>query len=101
MFKIGENETKISVTTWNGTVKVHFRKFYQSKFDSKKFYPSKQGIALTVEEWQDLKQLITEVDEVIAFSKIMLESEERRLKDNLESMKNKWGKKIILMSTML
>ena len=73
MFKIGEGETKISVTTWNGSVRVHFRKFYQSKFDRKKFYPSKQGIALTLKELNDLKTLITQVDEVVDCTKIMLD----------------------------
>ena len=38
MFKIGEGETKVSVTTWKDVVRVHFRKFFQSKFDRKKFY---------------------------------------------------------------
>ena len=35
MFKIGDAETKISVTTWNGAVRIHFRKFYHSKFNHK------------------------------------------------------------------
>ena len=47
MFQIGDRETKISVTAWKGTVKVHLRKSFQSSFDRRKFYPSKQGIALT------------------------------------------------------
>ena len=75
MFRIGDNETKISVTTWNNAVKVHFRKFFQSKFDRKKFYPSKQGIALTLAEWKDLKTLISQVDEVIDCSEIMLKND--------------------------
>ena len=54
-------------------MRVHFRKFYQSKFDRRKFYPSKQGIALTLQEWDDLKSLFTQVDEVVSCSKIILE----------------------------
>lgn len=54
-------------------MKVHFRKFYESKFEPRKFYPSKQGIALTLKEWNDLKKLITQVDEVVDCTKIMLE----------------------------
>jgi len=73
MFKIGDAETKISVTSWNGSVRVHLRKFYQSKFDRRKCYPSKQGIALTLKEWNDLKALFTQVDEVIECTNIMLE----------------------------
>ena len=73
MFKIGEGETKISVTTRNGSVRMHFRKFYQSKFNRKKFYPSKQGNALTLKEWNDLKTLITQVDEAVDCTKIMLD----------------------------
>ena len=83
MFKIGDAETKISVTTWNGSVRVHFRKFYQSKFYRRKFYPSKQGIALTLKEWNDLKTLITQADEVVDCTKIMLEDvEEGRMQMN-------------------
>lgn len=83
MFKIGDAETKISVTTWNGSVRVHFRKFYQSKFNRRKFYPSKQGIALTLKEWSDLKALITQVDEVVDCTKIMLEDvKEERMEMN-------------------
>ena len=83
MFKIGDTETKISVTTWNGSVRVHFRKFYQSKFDRKKFYPSKQGIALTLKEWNDLKALVTQVDEVVDCTKIMLDdAKEERMEMN-------------------
>ena len=37
MFQIGDRETKISVTAWKGTVKVHLRKFFQSSFDRRKF----------------------------------------------------------------
>lgn len=83
MFKIGDTETKISVTTWNGSVRVHFRKFYQSKFNRRKFYPSKQGIALTLKEWNDLKALVTQVDEVVDCTKIMLEDvKEERMEMN-------------------
>ena len=83
MFKIGDAETKISVTTWNGSVRVHFRKFYQSKFYRRKFYPSKQGIALTLKEWNGLKTLITQVDEVVDCTKIMLEDvQEERMQMN-------------------
>ena len=83
MFKIGAAEMKISVTTWNGSVRVHFRKFYQSKFSRKRFYSSKQGIALTLKEWNDLKTLITQVDEVVNCTKIMLEDvKEERMEKN-------------------
>ena len=43
MFKIGDTETKISETTWDGLVRVHFRKFYQSKFNRKKVLPFQAG----------------------------------------------------------
>ena len=73
MFKIGDAETKISVTTWNGAVRIHFRKFYHSKFNHTKWYPLRQGIALTLEEWRDLKALIQEVSLVATCTQIMLD----------------------------
>ena len=79
MFHIGESQTKISVTSWNGSVRVHFRKFYQSKFDRKKFYPSKQGIALTLKEWRDLKALVSEVDEMVECTQIMLDGDDNEV----------------------
>ena len=79
MFKIGDAETKISVTTWNGAVRVHFRKFYQSKFDRRKFYPSRQGIALTLMEWRDLKALVSEVDEMVECTQIMLDGDDNEI----------------------
>ena len=76
MFQIGERETKISVTAWKGTVKVHLRKFFQSSLDRRKFYPSKQGIALTLKEWEDLKKVISDVDQVIDFTLFMIEEKQ-------------------------
>ena len=73
MFKIGEGETKISVTTWKGAVRVHFTRFFQSKLDRKKFYPSLQGIALTVDKWTDLKSMINNIDEVVTCSTFILD----------------------------
>lgn len=64
---------KISVTTWNGAVRIHFRKFYQSKFNHTKWYPSRQGITLTLEKWRDLKALIQEVSLVATCTQIMLD----------------------------
>lgn len=66
---------QISVTTWNGAVRVHFRKCYQSKFDHRKFYPSKQGIAPTVKQCENLKKVISEVDEMVKCSQIMLNTD--------------------------
>ena len=72
MLKIGEDEIKISVTTREGAVRVHFSKLFQRNFGRKKIYPSRQSIALTVEEWTDLKAMITNVNEVVACSTFKL-----------------------------
>ena len=37
IFKIGDAETKISVPAWNGSVRVHFRKF---NYNRRQSYPS-------------------------------------------------------------
>ena len=95
MFQIGERETKISVTTWNGQVKVHFRKFFQSSFDRKKFYPSKQGIALTLKEWSDLKALIADVDETISCTSFCLEE----MKEQAEQQDRKISYNIFILYT--
>ena len=76
MFQIGDRETKISVTAWKGTVKVHLRKFFQNSFDRRKFYPSKQGIPLTLKEWEDLKKVISDIDQVIDCTQFMIEKKQ-------------------------
>lgn len=82
MFKLGTSDAKINVTTWRGKVQIHVRKYFQSKYD-KKLYPSKQGIALTVQEWTDLKKQISVIDECIECSEYMLQEEAGRMKPKL------------------
>ena len=79
MFKLGTSDAKINVTTWRGKVQIHVRKYFESKYD-KKLYPSKQGIALTVQEWRDLKKQISVIDECIECSEYMLREEAGRMK---------------------
>ncbi|KAJ7358937.1 hypothetical protein OS493_020778 [Desmophyllum pertusum] len=76
MFRIGKNEDE-DLCLRPGIILLGciFRSFFQSTFDQKKFYPSKTGIALTLDEWQDLKTLIHQVDEVISCSKIIMEDD--------------------------
>lgn len=52
------------------------RKFFQSSFDQRKFYPSKQGIALTLKEWEDLKKVISDVDQVIDCTQFIIEEKQ-------------------------
>ena len=73
------NMFKLDLTTWRGKVQIHVRKYFESKYD-KKLYPSKQGIALTVHEWRDLKKQISVIDECIECSEYMLREEAGRMK---------------------
>ena len=79
MLKLGTPDAKINVTTWRGKFQIHVRKYFESKYD-KKLYPSKQGIALTVQEWRDLKKQISVIDECIECSEYMLREEAGRMK---------------------
>ena len=66
---------------WVG--KSAFQKILSKQVWPKKVYPSKQGIALTLKEWNDLKTLITQVDEVVDCTKIMLDDvKEERMEMN-------------------
>ena len=56
-------------------MRVHFSKFYQSKCNRTKWFPSRESIALTLKEWTDLKALSSEVDEVVKCSQIMLDTD--------------------------
>ena len=54
----------LSVNEWQGKVWVHIRTYMQLD-DVGKFIPTKKGIALTIDEWQCLKNQINEVDALI------------------------------------
>ncbi|KAJ7680351.1 transcriptional Coactivator p15-domain-containing protein [Mycena polygramma] len=61
---LGKNK-RATVRNFKGTTLLDIREFYVDKQsgDSK---PGKKGVSLTVEQWQELKQATTTLDELIA-----------------------------------
>ena len=64
-FSLGEKSDRmLTVTPFNGNVKVHIRQFYTNENGEKK--ACKSGIALSVEEFGEMVKLIPKVQENIA-----------------------------------
>lgn len=63
MFALGKRNIHISVVTWCGEVKVHFRQFTVDAYGRK--IPCTKGIALNVDEFIDLKANLNSIDESI------------------------------------
>ena len=60
---------KCTVGKWKGKLLVNLREYYTDK-NTNEEKPGKAGIALTVEQWNTLKELVDEIDsEVKAQSK--------------------------------
>ncbi len=59
-FSLG-NERYLVVSKWKGQTVINVRE-YQSYVGSDKLYPTKKGIALTVENWLDLKMAFDDIN---------------------------------------
>ena len=55
-WNVGARCIKASVKTYQGEVRVHLRHYAEDRV------PTKKGVALTAEEWQDVKLLIPNID---------------------------------------
>ena len=66
MWSLGPRNILVTVSEFAGVMKVHFRHYNQDP-TSQKLVPTKKGVALTRDEWEDLKQHITRVEEHIRY----------------------------------
>ncbi|NXX42661.1 TCP4 polymerase, partial [Tricholaema leucomelas] len=62
MFQIGKMRY-VRVSCFKGKVLVDIREFYTDKDGDKK--PGRKGIALSAEQWNQLKEIIPEVDAAV------------------------------------
>ena len=68
MFQLENSEKYISVNEWQGVTRVHIRHFFSSNGGAPgggELMPTKKGVALTISEWQALKNYIDEIDSQI------------------------------------
>ena len=56
---------------WNKQTNIHLKGFFRSNFNNN-LYPTKNGIVITIDEWNDLKSKIAEVDEVLQCTDALL-----------------------------
>ena len=70
MLQLANSDKYISVSEWQGVTRIHIRTYFNSNGDASggELKPTKKGVALTIEEWKDLKAYIDHVDAMIAFS---------------------------------
>lgn len=69
MFQLLLSDKYVSVSEWQGTTRIHIRTYFSSNGDapgSGELIPTKKGIALTIDEWNALKNYIDIVDAEIA-----------------------------------
>ncbi|BFZ61099.1 hypothetical protein YB2330_002157 [Saitoella coloradoensis] len=64
-WEIGGNFRRVSVEPFESQTLVSIRQFVHDETDPTKFYPTKKGISLTVEQWKVLKGCMTEIDEAV------------------------------------
>ncbi|NXG46070.1 TCP4 polymerase, partial [Psilopogon haemacephalus] len=62
MFQIGKMRY-VRVSCFKGKVLVDIREFYTNKDGDKK--PGRKGIALSAEQWNQLKEIIPEIDAAV------------------------------------
>ena len=71
MIQLGANDKYITVSEWQGVTRIHIRNYFNSNGDAGgggELIPTKKGVALTIDEWKDLKAHIDHIDAMIAFS---------------------------------
>lgn len=65
MYPIGINGTHLVACTYNEQVLVHIRVYSRAFKDAQKVFPTKRGIALQVEEWNELFGAIDAITAVV------------------------------------
>ena len=64
MLQLANSDKYLCINEWQGATQIHIQNYFKS--DSGQLIPTKKGIALTIEEWQELKMYISEIDVQIA-----------------------------------
>ena len=57
----GENSLNVSVKEYNGKTLIHIRHYFRNK-DSERWYPTKKGITLTLQEWDKFGDFFVDID---------------------------------------
>ena len=71
MIQLGASDKYISVSEWQGVTRIHIRTYFNNNENAAgggDLIPTKKGVALTIDEWKDLKAHIDHIDAMIAFS---------------------------------
>ena len=71
MIQLGASDKYISVSEWQGVTRIHIRTYFNNNGNAGgggDLIPTKKGVALTIDEWEDLKAHIDHIDAMIAFS---------------------------------
>ena len=69
-----ENSIRVMVKEFQGKIQVHIRHYYKTK-DEDRWYPTKKGVALSLEEWDKFNEEFAAID-----------SEVRRLRSQNEQV---------------
>ena len=69
-----ENSIRVMVKEFHGKIRVHIRHYFKTK-DEDRWYPTKKGVALSLEEWDKFNEKLATID-----------SEVRRLRSQNEQV---------------
>ncbi|GBC06752.1 hypothetical protein RclHR1_07010008 [Rhizophagus clarus] len=61
-FKLS-NKKRVTIREWKNMVLIDFREFFETK--DGKTQPTKKGISLQLEQWNKLKELVSDIDNEI------------------------------------
>ena len=64
LFHVGSRDVYFTASVYKGVTKVNIRHY--SKSDNGELYPLSRGIAMNLDEYQDVKKNIKKVDKIIA-----------------------------------
>ena len=64
MWSLGSRDINVTVSIFEGQIKVHVRKY--RKNDMGVLCPTTKGVALDIQEWEQLKFLFSQIDATVA-----------------------------------
>ena len=83
--EILSDRMRVEVKEWEGECKVDIRCFF-IRGKRKRAYPTKRGVSMTLEEWEALKNVISEIDGAIdEVEEMIVDTEEAREEEKEES----------------
>ena len=86
MFQLMAGDKYVKVSDWQGSTRIHIWNYFKTQGNGGELLlPTKKGVALTIDEWKALKNVMAQIDAQIA----MIEDQRilQKQKDTSEEVK--------------